>query len=229
MGWSSEAPGVHYCARRSGGVAGDGARAAPLRALAADWRADGYAEDDLEARSRLAAFMQALAVLGWTEGRNLRTDIRWSAGDVNRASTFAKELVALQPEVILSNTTPVTAALHRETRIIPIVFLVVSDPIGSGFVETLARPGGNITGFINLEASLVEKWLELLKEIAPSVTRVAVMFKPETAPYAEYYLQPLLAAATVLEMKPFTATVRREADIEEVISGLAREVGGASW
>jgi ABC-type uncharacterized transport system substrate-binding protein len=186
----------------------------------------GYAEDDPEARSRLAAFMQALAALGWTEGRNLQTDIRWSAGDVTRASTFAKELVALQPEVILSNTTPVTAALQRETRIVPIVFLVVSDPIGSGFVETLAQPGGNITGFINLEASLVEKWLELLKEIAPSVTRVAVMFNPETAPYADYYLQPLRAVAPVLGVKPFTATVRSEAEIEEVISGLAREAGG---
>ena len=186
----------------------------------------GYAEDDPEARSRLAAFVQALAALGWTEGRNLRTDIRWSAGDVTRASTFAKELVALQPEVILSNTTPVTAALQRETRIVPIVFLVVSDPIGSGFVETLAQPGGNITGFINLEASLVEKWLELLKEIAPSVTRVAVMFNPETAPYADYYLQPLRAVAPVLGVKPFTATVRSEAEIEEVISGLAREAGG---
>ena len=186
----------------------------------------GYAEDDPEAQSRLAAFVQALAALGWTEGRNLRTDIRWSAGDVTRASMFAKELVALQPEVILSNTTPVTAALQRETRIVPIVFLVVSDPIGSGFVETLAQPGGNITGFINLEASLVEKWLELLKEIAPSVTRVAVMFNPETAPYADYYLQPLRAVAPVLGVKPFTATVRSEAEIEEVISGLAHEPGG---
>src|SRR5262245_24350024 len=156
MRWSSEAPGVHNCARRRDGMAGDGARAAPLRALAAGVLL-GYAEDDPEARSRFAAFMQALAALGWTAGRNLRIDIRWSAGDVNRASTFAKELVTLKPEVILSNTTPVTAALHRETRIIPIVFLVVSDPVGSGFVETLARPGGNITGFINLEASLVEK------------------------------------------------------------------------
>src|SRR5262245_272154 len=186
----------------------------------------GYAEDDLEAQSRLAAFTRALAALGWTEGRNLRIDIRWGAGDVNRASTFARELVALQPEVILSNTTPVTAALQRETRIVPIVFLVVSDPIGSGFAETLARPGGNITGFINLEASLVGKWLELLKEIAPSVTRVAVMFNPETAPYADFYLQPLQAAAPVLGMKPITATVRSEAEIEEVISGLAQEAGG---
>jgi putative tryptophan/tyrosine transport system substrate-binding protein len=186
----------------------------------------GYAEDDPEAQLRLAAFTQALAALGWTEGRNLRIDIRWSAGDVDRASRFAKELVALQPEVILSNTTPVTTALLRETHIIPIVFLVVSDPIGSGFVESLAQPGGNVTGFINLEASLVEKWLQLLKEIAPSVTRVAVMFNPDTAPYADYYLQPLHTVAPVLGVKPFTAAVRSEAQIEEVISGLAREAGG---
>ena len=186
----------------------------------------GYAEDDPEAQSRLAAFTQALAALGWTEGLNLRIDIRWSAGDINRAATFAKELVALQPEVNLSNTTPVTAALQRETRTVPIVFLVVSDPIGSGFVESLARPGRNITGFINLEASLVEKWLQLLKEIAPSVTRVAVMFNPDTAPYADYYLQRLPAVAPVLGVKPFTAAVRTEAEIEEVVTGLAREAGG---
>lgn len=119
----------------------------------------GYAENDPEAQSRFAAFKERLAALGWTEGRNLKIDIRWTAADVNRATEFAKELVALQPELILSNTTPVTAALQRETRTIPIVFTVVSDPVGSGFVKTLSRPGGNITGFINLESSLIEKWL----------------------------------------------------------------------
>jgi putative ABC transport system substrate-binding protein len=117
----------------------------------------GYAEDDPEAQSRLAAFIQRLAALGWAEGQNLRIDYRWAAGDSNRASAFAKELLALQPDLILSNTTPVTAALQRETKTVPLVFLIVSDPVGSGFVESLPRPGGNITGFINLEASLVEK------------------------------------------------------------------------
>jgi len=183
----------------------------------------GYAENDPEAQSRIAAFKQELAALGWTEGRNLRIDIRWAAGDVKRAQAFAKELLALQPEVILSNTTPVTAALHRETRTVPLVFVVVSDPVGSGFVVGLARPGGNVTGFINLEASLVEKWLQLLKEIAPRVMRVAVMFNPQTAPYAEYYLRPLEAAAPKVGVKSFTAPVQSEADIAEVIERLGGE------
>ncbi len=186
----------------------------------------GYAEDDPEARSRLAAFIQRLAALGWAEGRNLRIDYRWAAGDVNLASAFAKELLALQPEVILSNTTPVTAALHRETRTVPLVFLMVSDPVGSGFVESLPRPGGNITGFINLEASLVEKWIELLKEIAPEVVRVAVMFNPQTAPYAEYYMQPLRAAAPAFGVKPFTTPVQSISDIEVAIAALGRAPGG---
>ena len=186
----------------------------------------GFAENDSEAQSRLAAFKEKLAALNWTVGRNLSIEVRWSEGDVNRASMLAKELVALRPEVILSGTTPVTAALQRETRTIPIVFTVVSDPVGSGFVETLARPGGNITGFINLESSLVEKWLQLLKEIAPRVTRVAVMFYPQTAPYVEYYLGPLRAAAPKFGVKTFTAAVRSESDIEEAITRLGREPGG---
>ena len=186
----------------------------------------GWAENDPEAQLRAAAFKDRLAGLGWTEGRNLRIDVRWSAGDVDRASAFAKELVALRPEVIVSGTTPVTAALQRETRTIPIVFAVVSDPVGSGFVETLARPGGNITGFINLESTLIEKWLQLLKEIAPRVTRVAVMFNPQTAPYVEYYLRPLRAAAPKLGVQTFTAAVRSESDIEEAVNKLGAEPGG---
>jgi ABC-type uncharacterized transport system substrate-binding protein len=186
----------------------------------------GYAEDDPEAQSRLRAFRHGLAGLGWSEGQNLRTDIRWSRGDINRASELAKELVATKPDVILSNTTPVTAALQRETRTISIVFVVVSDPVGSGFVQSLPRPGGNMTGFVNLEASLVEKWLELLKEIAPRVTRVAAMFNPQTAPYIEYYLQPLEVVAPKLGVMTFKAAVRSEADIEEIIRRLGREPGG---
>jgi putative ABC transport system substrate-binding protein len=151
----------------------------------------GYAEDDRESQSWLTAFKQRLTTLGWTESGNLRIDTFWAAGDLSRATASAKKLVTLQPEVILSSTTPVTEALYRETRKIPLVFVNVSDPIGSGFVESLPRPGGNVTGFINLESSLVEKWLELLKEIAPGVTRVAVMFNPQTAQYVEYYLKPI--------------------------------------
>jgi putative ABC transport system substrate-binding protein len=185
----------------------------------------GYAETDREAQSRLAAFKERLPAFGWMEDRNLKLDTRWSAGDLSRASTFAKELVALQPDVILANTTPVSLALQRETRTIPIVFTIVSDPVGSGLVTTLSRPGGNITGFINLESSLVEKWLELLKEIAPHVTRVAVMFNPQTAPYADYYLRPLSLAAQKFGVETFSAIVRSQADIAQVIIALGREAG----
>jgi putative ABC transport system substrate-binding protein len=186
----------------------------------------GYAESDPEAQMRLAAFRERLAALGWVEGRNLNTDVRWSGGDVTRASVLARELVALQPELILCSTTPVTAALQRETRTIPIIFTVVSDPVGSGFVKTLSQPGGNVTGFINLEPSLVEKSLQLLKEIAPRVTRVAVMFNPDTAPYAHAYLRHLNVVAPKLGVTAYTATVRSESDIDEAISGIGREPGG---
>jgi putative ABC transport system substrate-binding protein len=209
-----------------------GAAAWPLAARAQQERVRrigvlmGYAENDPEAQIRLTAFKQALLVLGWSEDRNLLIDLRWTSGDVNRASTFAKELVALHPEVIMSNTTPATAAFQRETKTIPIVFTIVSDPVGAGFVESLPRPGGNITGFINLEPTIGGKWLELLKEIAPRVTRVTVMFNPETAPYAEYYLQSLEAAATKYGVKTLTSHVRSENEIEAIISGLGREPGG---
>ena len=189
----------------------------------------GYAENDTEAQNRLAAFKQALLALGWSEGRNLRIDVRWAAsGNAERASTLAKELVSLRPDVILSNTTPVTAALHRETKTIPIVFVPVSDPISEGFVESLARPGGNITGFINFEPTIIGKWVTLLKDIVPPLAQVAFMFNPETAPYAENYLQPLAAAAAKFGVTPIALRVRREADIEEVISGLGGEPASAS-
>src|SRR5271165_1833923 len=181
-----------------------------------------YAETDPQAQADFAAFRQGLATLGWSEESNLRIDLRWSAGDINRAATLAKELVALQPDAILANTTPVTAAIQHETMAIPIVFVQVGDPVGSGFVDSLPRPGGNITGFINLEATLVEKWLELLKEIAPRTIQVAVMFNPQTAPY-EYYLRPLQAAAPKLGVMTFPTPVRSDNDIETVITKMARD------
>jgi putative ABC transport system substrate-binding protein len=186
----------------------------------------GMAENDAEAPFRLAAFKERLTALGWVVGRNLKLDVRWTAADPNRASMFAKELVALQPDVILVTTTPATAALQRETRTVPIVFTLVSDPVGSGFVETLARPGGNITGFINIESGLAEKWVQMLKEIAPRVTRVAVMFNPDAAPYAEYYLRPIREVTSRLRMKAYVAAVRSESDIEVAIRDLGREPGG---
>jgi putative ABC transport system substrate-binding protein len=185
----------------------------------------GFAEGDSESQLRLAAFKEGLAMLGWVEGRNLTFEVRWMAGDVDRGAGFAKELVALKPDVILAHTTPAAAALQRETRTISIVFTGVSDPVGSGFVKSRAQPGGNITGFANLESSMVEKWLELLKEIAPRVTHAAVMFNPKTAPYVEYYLQPLNAVAARFEVKTVTAAIGSEIDIENVIAGLGREPG----
>jgi putative ABC transport system substrate-binding protein len=183
----------------------------------------GFAENDPEQQQRLAVFKEGLAARGWKDGSNLRIDVRWTNADINRASAFAKDLVTLNPDVILSSSTPATAAVQRETRSIPIVFASVADPVGSGFVNTLSRPGGNITGFLNFQSTLIEKWLELLKQIAPRVTRVAVMFNPATAPYAEYYLQPLRAAAPRSGLKPFTAPVANESDIERVIVELGRD------
>jgi putative ABC transport system substrate-binding protein len=186
-----------------------------------------FDENDPQAKGWLSDFTQGLAELGWTDGRTVRMDVRWAAGSVDRMRTFAKELAELQPDVIFASTTPVTAALQRETRTIPIVFVIVSDPVGAGFVAGLPRPGGNITGFTNTEATLGGKWLEMLKEIAPRVRRVAVMFNPDTAPGGgAYFLGPFEAAARSLAVEPFTARVRSDAEIEAVIASLGREQAG---
>jgi putative ABC transport system substrate-binding protein len=144
----------------------------------------GLGEDDPAPIVWLSGFTEGLSDLGWTDGRNLRMDVRWAAGNVDRMRIFAKELVNLQPDVILSLSTAATAALQRETRTIPIVFAAVADPVGSGFVASLPRPGGNITGFIVQEAALVGKRLEFLTEMAPGIKRAAFMFNPDTAPHA---------------------------------------------
>src|SRR6516162_6441794 len=137
-------------------------------------------ENDLFWKPRLSAFTQALADLGWTDGRNLRIDLRWYGGDINRIRALAHELVGLQPDIIVTdNTTPGTVAVQRETRTIPIVFANAMDPVASGLVERLDRPSGNITGFASNEAALGGKWLELLSEIAPGLKRVAIMFNPD--------------------------------------------------
>src|SRR5262249_6243718 len=150
----------------------------------------GWPESDAVAQAQVAAFRTDLQGLGWTEGRNIRLDYRWAELNAEAMQRFAKELIALKPDLILSQTTPSTAALLQHTRTIPIVFALVSDPIGSGFVASLARPGGNATGFVVTEGSQGGKWLELLKEIAPRVTRVAAMFNPAAAPYVEIYMSP---------------------------------------
>jgi len=187
-----------------------------------------YAETDPEANGFLAAFTQKLAELGWIDGRNLRMDVRWAAGSVDRMRAFAKELVELQPDVILANSTPITAEFQRETRTIPIVFTTVSDPVGSRFVASLARPGGNITGFSNAEPTLPGKWLELQTDIVPSLQRAAMMFNPDTAPYvSSYYLPSFKAAAQSRNVTPITAPVRNDVEIETVIASLGRDPGSS--
>ena len=183
----------------------------------------GTAETDPEAQSEIAAFRQEFEQLGWIDGRTARVEYRWTAGSADRMRMSAKELVALQPDAILAITTPAVAALLRETRTVPIVFVRVSDPVGEGFVDDRAKPGGNVTGFINFEASLAGKWLELLKEIAPHITKVAVMFNPKTAPGGGlYFMRIVEAAAPSLAVDVSTAVVHDIAEIERAIAAVAR-------
>jgi putative ABC transport system substrate-binding protein len=187
----------------------------------------GWNERDQEAQSNLAAFVQELRQLGWTDGRNMRIDYRWSNGDVNRMQVFAKELADLEPDAILAHTTPVTAALQQETRTIPIVFVIVSDPVGEGFVAGLPRPGGNITGFIHTEGEFTGKLLELLTEIAPTVKRVAIMFNPDTAPgRGSYYVPSFETAARSFRLEAIAAPVHNDTEIEAIVTALGREGGG---
>jgi len=187
----------------------------------------GYAESDWEAQAWVAAFREALQKLGWTEGRNVRIDIRWARADTGMMKRFAQELVALQPDLILSQITPTTAALLQQTRTIPIVFAMVADPVGSGFVANMSRPGGQVTGFATMEGSLGGKWLELLKEVAPGVARVAVLFNPTTAAtFAEYYLNPLKAASASLGVEVIVAPVHDTTELESAVARQAREPNG---
>jgi ABC-type uncharacterized transport system substrate-binding protein len=184
-------------------------------------------EGDPEGQAHLAGFTQALSELGWTRGRNLQMEVRWGSADVNRIHTFAKELVALHPDLIVSQGTPVTAALHRETRTIPIVFVTVTDPVGDGFVAGLARPGGNITGFLTSESAITAKMFELLTEIAPGLKRVAMLFNPDTAPGGgTYYFRDFEAAARSSKVEPIAARARSDPEIELVVTSLGGEPGG---
>ena len=204
----------------------------PARAQQADrvWRIGalmGYADSDREAQTDVTAFREGLEKLGWAEGRNISIETRWAPPEnAGARERFAKELVALQPDLILSHTTPTTAALLRETRTIPIIFANVSDPIGSGFVASLSRPGGNVTGFTTIESSMVGKWLELLKEISPHVNRVAFLFNPETATYAEYYLNLFKTAGNSFGVEATPAPVRDKSEIETVMATLAGRPNG---
>ena len=182
----------------------------------------GLSEDDPDTKARLAKFRQGLATLGWSEGRNVRIDYRFAPAGA-QAQVLAKELVTLEPDVILSNTTPSTTALQRETRTIPIVFLGVSDPIGSGFIASLARPGANITGLLLFEASITGKWLAMLKEVAPALSSAALVINPKTAVYYEFYLREAQAAASSLAIELVLVPIESAAaDIEHSIEAFAR-------
>ena len=183
------------------------------------------AETDPEAQAWDAAFRRRLIELQWIDGRNVHIDYRWGAGSVERMQLFAKELVRLNPDVLVSISTPATAALQAETRSIPIVFAWVSNPVGSGFVSSLANPGGNITGFLNIEASVIGKWLTLMREVAPQIIRIGFLFNPQTAPYARYYLDTFRSAASALAIEAVDAPVHSTDEVEAFMTELGREAG----
>jgi putative ABC transport system substrate-binding protein len=182
-------------------------------------------ENDPLVKPRLSAFAQALAGLGWTEGRNVRTDLRWTGDDIDRIRALAQELVGQRPDIIVTSSIPAIVALQRETRTIPIVFANVADPVASGIVARLNRPGGNVTGFAGSEPSLGGKWLELLSEIAPGLKRAAIMFNPDFPP-ASVYVPSFETAARSLKVVPIMAPVGSDVEIETAIMALGREPGG---
>jgi putative ABC transport system substrate-binding protein len=182
-------------------------------------------ENDPVAKVFVSALTRSLADLGWTDGRNVRIDLRWGGLDTNRIRALAQELVGLQPDIIVTDSTPATTAVQRETRTIPIVFADVGDPVASGIIARLDRPSGNTTGFAILEASLGSKWLELLSEIVPGLKRAAILFNPGTAP-ASAYMPSLETAARSLKVVPIIAPVHSDVEIETAIIALGHELGG---
>jgi ABC-type uncharacterized transport system substrate-binding protein len=185
----------------------------------------GLAEDDPETKSRVRAFRLGLRDADWVEGRNIRIDYRFSASDPARAKQYAAELMSLAPDVIVGNSTPVITALRQATSTIPIVFAVVNDPMGQGFVSSLAHPGGNVTGFSFIEFQIVGKWIGMLKDVSPGLSRVALMFNPDTSPYYDVYLRLFERTSHSITVDVSAAPVRDEAEIERVIAKLGQEPG----
>jgi putative ABC transport system substrate-binding protein len=185
-----------------------------------------FSESDAEARAWIAAFEAGLQSLGWGQDHNIRIDYRWVGGDLHRLRTEAAELVGMTPDVLFAAASPALVALNRETRSLPIVFVQVSDPVKLGFVASLARPGGNITGFVNFEHPIGGKWLDLLKDTAPGRTRVAVIFDPDN-PSQPAYLQAIEAAAPSFGVQLTRAEVRNAAEIEHAINAFAQQPNGA--
>src|SRR5262249_34550267 len=184
------------------------------------------AESDSEGQAYVAIFQRGLEKLGWAEGRNIPIDTHWATADLQLMQRFAKELVTLHPDLILTQNTPTTAAILQQTRTIPIIFAVVADPVGSGFVASIPRPGGNATGFITFEGSVSGKWLGLLKEIAPHITRVAFLLNPTTEPYADIFLKPFKAAAASIGVEAIIVPIRDASELESAIAAHAREPNG---
>ena len=181
--------------------------------------------DDFEGQARIAVFRQALQALGWSEGRNIQFIYRWSGGDVAHARQLAKELLDLRSDVILTNSTPATVAVRDITRTTPTIFVQVSDPVGAGVVQSLARPRGNLTGFTNFDPSTAGKWLELLKRLAPNITRVAYLFNPNSAPLL--YAKAVDTTAPLLSIKSIPAAVHNAVEIERALEQIARESDSA--
>jgi len=186
-----------------------------------------FAEGDAEAKARLAALLETLEGIGWSTKTNLRVDYRWTAADLDRMRDAAKDLVSMQPDVLIGITTPGTLALARETTAVPIVFLQVSDPVGSGLVPTLAKPGGNVTGFTNFEYSMGGKWLQTLKSIAPTTERVGVLFNSTTAPYGKFYLESIAAAAPSIGVTVASLEIQDSANLDERLAEFSAARKGA--
>jgi putative ABC transport system substrate-binding protein len=199
-------------------------QAAPMRLVG---MLMGFAETDPAAQSLVTEFTSELTRLGWKSGSNLRIELRWGAGDTDRIRALAKELVGLQPDAIFGQTTPVVDALAHETKKIPIVFVTVSDPIGSGFATSLTHPGGNITGFTFVESAMGGKWVELLREIAPSTGHVALLFNPATAPPLKFYMPSIQAAASAFGIQVLVTPVHAKKEIEPVVAAQAHDAGGS--
>jgi putative ABC transport system substrate-binding protein len=185
-----------------------------------------YAENDPEVLARVVAFRQGLEALGWAENRNIQIEHRYSGGDLGQIQAYATELVRSAPDLIVGSGTPITAALKQATDTIPIVFNVVNDPVGQGFVATLSHPGGNITGFTFMDFPLIGKWLEMLKEIAPDVRRITLMFNPDSAPFYPVFLREFGAAPASLAVELSASPVHDEAEIEAAVTAFAREPRG---
>src|SRR5215813_15502211 len=185
----------------------------------------GFVAGDPEAQSRVVAFENGLRELGWVKGRNLSIEYRW-AGDGNVLRDHAAQLLAMAPDVLIANSTPVTVALREQSPAVPIVFTQVVDPVGQGLVPNLAHPGGNVTGLTSFEFSIGTKWLEALKQTAPRVTRVALVFNPQSAPFADLFLRPVVAAAAPFSVTPIRAAVLEPADVDRMFDMLAREPNG---